>query len=363
VLVLSDYRRRGTFLKGKEMNLSYHALEKMGYRRLLPNESLTAAFSSVTVFSMQGISLPENSLLTSAGAVDGTPYSMCLANSVNAASNALTSEDFCEDETEWLTQNNCSPPFLLILIGPTSLHAMTGDFIQTDGTLQMTYDGFPAAKVELRALEEKALPSVLSSLACAFNASESSVSLKTLAREAFGKTTAGTVVLDHKFTMEGSLSVSRPLKNEDAEVCLARARTLASSMSPKVSRYFNLAIHEQDPLKRFLYFFLTIERQTHSAFASAHDTSHIQAILQSPERVRAAADEFFNRQIDRWTNLRDRFIWCAVSVWTHLNDIDLQTFERVKKVRDQIAHGEVATPPAEIVADVERLAIKLQLGL
>jgi len=344
------------------MKLSLYMLEKMGYRRRATDELVTAEFVSVHVFSVKGISLSEDSLHQSYDSIAGSSYGMCMASSLNAASNALVAEDFCEDEIEFQTQHECSPPYLIVRVGPTKPHTITGDFICTDELPHSTYDGFPAAKSELQMLEKSILAPVLSSLTCAFAESGNPVSFRKVSREAFGTTTAGTRIVDISFSSRASLSVKRNMGKDNVSACFFRATALASSMSPKVSYFFDLAIGEPDPLKRFLYLFLTIERHTHSVFASVHHTAQFDAILRSPERVRVSADKLFNRQVERWTNLRDRFVWCAVSVWTQLTDADVDTFERVKKVRDQIAHGDLATPSAEDVAAVEALAIRIQLG-
>jgi hypothetical protein len=319
------------------LNLSYYALQQMGYRRREAEESLTASFSSITFFCLQGFVLPADSVLLSHGVVEDAKYSMCLASSVNAASIALVNEQYCEDEQEWQNERKCAPPYLVVLVGPTREYAMTGEYIKADADGYATYDGFPDAKAELRTLQETTLPAILSSVACAFSTPDRPVSMKELARETFGITTTGVRVFDLKLRMEGTLSVSRSLGTEDAGASFDQATKLAAAMSPKVSRFFNLALFETDALKRFLYFFLTIERQTHLSFASA-------------------------QHVDGSKNLRDRFIWCKSTVWSHVTDADVQAFAKVKKIRDQIAHGEIASPPLDAVVDAERLATKLQLG-
>ncbi|SEA30439.1 hypothetical protein [Paraburkholderia sartisoli] len=319
------------------MNLSYYALQQLGYRRRDTRESLTVSFSRVSFFGLQGFVLPADSVVLSNGVVDGAKYSACLANSVNAATSALVDEQYCEDEQAWQTERKCSPPYLVVLVGPTNAYAMTGEYIKEEADGYETYDGFPDAKAELRVLQEAALPAVLSSVACAFSAPDHPVSMKELARETFGTTSTGARVIDIKLRMEGTLLVSRSLTSEEASANFHQATKLAATMSPKVSRFFNLALFENDSLKRFLYFFLTIERQTHLSFASAEHT-------------------------DGSKNLRDRFDWCTANVWSHVTDVDVQIFAKVKKVRDQIAHGEIAEPTLDVVADAARLATTLQLG-
>jgi hypothetical protein len=133
-------------------------------------------------------------------------------------------------------------------------------------------------------------------------------------------------------------------------------------MNPKVSYFYHLALKEDDPLKRFLYLFLTIERQIHAAFKSTDHDVHMAGLVRVPERVQATGTSFFVIQHESWKSLQERFAWCALTVWTHLTDDDVNNFATVKRVRDQLAHGEIATPPAEAVALVERVAAKLQLG-
>jgi hypothetical protein len=163
-----------------------------------------------------------------------------------------------------------------------------------------------------------------------------------------------------EFRAEGH--VSQSVVPSDLQGLLDRAMSLAARMSPKVSRFYSLALNETDPLKRFLYLFLTIERQTHATFKAIDHRLRMAELARVPERVNAVGTSFFEAQPEKWKSLQERFIWCALTVWTHLTDSDVESFTRVKKVRDQIAHGEIAAPPPEAVQLVERVAGKLQLA-
>jgi hypothetical protein len=118
-------------------------------------------------------------------------------------------------------------------------------------------------------------------------------------------------------------------------------------------------MEEQDSLKSFLYYFLAIEIETHAAFGSIDHSTSIDRTLSIDDRVRASAKALFERQREHWTNLRDRFVWCAVCLWSQATDTDIQDFVRLKKVRDEIAHGTLHVPPAGAVDQAKRLAIKL----
>jgi hypothetical protein len=132
-------------------------------------------------------------------------------------------------------------------------------------------------------------------------------------------------------------------------------------MNPKVARFFQLALDEDDPLKKFLYFFLAIEIETHATFAKIDHARNLSVLIAPPNRVAVSTQDFFDRQRQRWANLGDRFMWCVLCVWTHLCDADVEEFRSLKKIRDDIAHGSIATPPHSAVAGAQKLAAMLQL--
>lgn len=344
------------------MGLTHYALEQMGYRRRRDNESLQTTFSSVHAFEVHGISPSFGLLIGFNGSVDGVDYRLALAETLNAAAQLIASEDFADDEPAWIAQRKCSPPYLLIHIGPTTTHEMTGDFLKEETFGIQTYDAFIPARREIREMEAKVIPSVLSALSCTFGTLPNPVRFRELERAVAGKTTDGKTVFDFGLEFRAEVRVDQAVPLPDIQDRIKRAANLASRMSPKVSHFYHLALKEDDPLKRFLYLFLTIERQTHAAFKSTDHGSHMAGLLQVPTRVQATGTAFFGTQHERWKSLQERFVWCAMTVWTHLTDDDVDNFANVKKVRDQIAHGEIAAPSAEAVTLVERVAAKLQLA-
>jgi hypothetical protein len=141
---------------------------------------------------------------------------------------------------------------------------------------------------------------------------------------------------------------------------LETAKELASLVDSTVANFFRLALGEEDPLKRFLYFFLSIEVQTHRTFSKIKHLEHLGNLSSPTDRIQLTSVSFFGETIRSWTNLRDRFLWCAHCVWTGLDQSDVTEFARLKRIRDGIAHGDIATPPGGSVLAVEKLAIKLQ---
>lgn len=344
------------------MGLTHYALELMGYRRKREDEALQAQFSSVHAFEVQGLGASTGLMVAHAGSVAGVSYRLALAETLNVAAQAVASDDFADDEPAWVAEHKCSPPYLLLYVGPTGTHRMSGEFVKEDRHGLHTHDAFIPAREELREMEAKVIPAVISALSCVLGTLPNPVRFRQIERAVSGKTIDGRTLFDFGFEFRAELRVAQAVPLADLQERFFRSADLAGRMSPKVSTFYYLALKEDDPLKRFLYLFLTIERQTHAAFKSTDHSAQMAALVQVPKRLESNGAIFFGAQHERWRSLQERFIWCALTVWTHLSDEDLDNFSNVKKVRDQIAHGEIAAPTAEAVALVERIAAKLQLA-
>lgn len=286
------------------MGLTYSALEQMGYRRKLDNESLQVAFSSIHVFEVRGISPSPELLIGSNGRVADVDYRLALAKALNTAAQLVASDDFADDEPAWAAHRKCSPPYLLIHIGPTTTHEMTGDFLKKEPFEIQTYDGFIPARRELRAMEAKVIPNILSALSCTFGTLPNPVQFRELERAVEGKTTDGITVFDFSSEARGKLRISQAVPLPDLQDRITRAAHLATRMSLTVAHFYHLALKEDDPLKRFLYLFLTIERQTHAAFKSTDHGSYMTDLLQVPARVHATGTTFLGTQHERWKSLQ-----------------------------------------------------------
>lgn len=344
------------------MGLTHYALEQMGFRRLREFETLSANFSSVHAFEIQGISPTTNVVITNAGIIDGVDYRFAFSDSLNTATQHVACVNFTDYEAEWVKEHKCTPPYFLIHIGPTSTHEMTGKFLKEESSGLHTYDAFIPARQELRRMESAVVPRLLSALSCVFGSLRNPVRFRELERAVAGKSSTGLTVFDFGLDFRGELQVGQAVAQADLTDLFNRSADLAGRMNLQVARFYHLALKEDDPLKRFLYLFLTVERHTHATFKIIDHAACMLAISSAPARVQATAASFLGSQPDRWKSLQERFTWCALTAWSHVSDEDVENFARVKKVRDQIAHGEIAAPPGDAVALVEKIAAKLQLA-
>jgi hypothetical protein len=175
----------------------------------------------------------------------------------------------------------------------------------------------------------------------------------------FGFTPTGSVVHDVRIEFNASGYVSRGKSKEALMDLATRAISLAADFNPKAAMFIQLALQEDDLLKRFLYFFLSIEVETHSAFSTIDHSANISRIVNSDGRVPISTFDLFKKQNANLKSLSDKFVWCALCVWVHLIDADIDEFNRLKKFRNDIAHGSISEPPPEAVIAIEKLAIKL----
>lgn len=343
------------------ISVSDHVLEAMGLSLLPQGQRPAAEFHALHVYAVRGFTLDAKSLGMISGTVAGESYTLSVGCSVNALCRQLVQDDYADSEEDWQKEHKCNPPYLLVHLGPTGRHESTGSHAKEEGRTITTYDSFPAARDELKVAGDKVLPPLLSALACSFSSQNQSVRFLPTDRTFFGITPDNRTILDFRLGASGTAYVSSRLESTQIKDRLAAGVSIASAMNQKVARFFQLALDEEDPLKKFLYFFLAIEIETHATFAKIDHATSLSRLVVAPSRVASAAQDFFDGQRQRLTNLRDRFVWCVLCVWTHLSDADVEEFKRLKTVRDDIAHGSIATPPYSAVAGAEKLAAKLHL--
>lgn len=356
-LVRSAYRRLHQMA-----SLSSHALEVMGFRRLQEGEVISATFHAVDIYSIEGITLDGDIVVSHQLTIDGHPALVAIGGRLNAVAREVLGDDFAEDEDAWATETKCLPPYLLVKLALTNAHECTEGHVKEEGEQLIVYDRFATARGALSAMQATVLPPLLAAVTCRLSDDDRPVRLRSVATEFFGLTNRGTVVRDMRVEVKATAYVSRNLALDELQARATSAISLAKALRPKVSRFLRLALEESDPLKRFLYFFLAIEVETHAVFGRLEHSSNLTSLVVPPARIAGSTHRFFASQVERVKTLRDRFVWCAMCAWENLSDQDVDAFLRAKKIRDEIAHGSIVVPPADAVVAVERLAMALHAG-
>lgn len=341
---------------------STFALEAMGFRELLARGSLAASFMSVTIFEARGITLPDGYADARQGRVAGASYRIALSKSVNAGCQRLVGEDFAESEVEWLKEVKASGPFALVAVGPTDfIECELGRMMRlSDGSIT-TYNSFPGLRDTLRSLEDRVLPPVISTLTLALNEPDRYVALRKVARASAGRTGSGVTVHDIRLDMSAELTVSRAISDTSAVEILDVSISRAPKLHQRAARYFALGTAEDDSLKKFLFFFLSLEVETHAVFGRIDHARKLRGnvLRGGASAPRPSAVDLISRDVSKWDNLFDRFVWCATCVWSGLADDDIRLFKDLKSARDAIAHGRTSEPPAGFARQAELLAHKV----
>jgi len=344
------------------ITLSTFALEAMGFRDLISKGSINASFMSVTAYEARGITLPAGFAEARQAQVAEANYRVALAKDVNAGCQSLIGDDFTESESEWLKEVKTTGPFVLIAVGPTDfIECEAGRMMQMpDGSIT-TYDSFPSLRAMLRSLEDRVLPPVVSSLTLALNEPDRYVALRKLARASAGRTKNAVAVHDIRLDFRGELTVARALKTERATEILANSTTRAPQLHQRAAKYFALGTAEDDQLKKFLYFFLSLEVETHAVFSRINHAQKLrtQLLRDGKDEPRQSAADLIARDVSKWHSLFDRFVWCATCTWTNLADDDIKLFKELKGARDAIAHGRISEPPVGSARTAELLAHKI----
>ena len=343
-------------------NFAVHVLEKAGFRKTIEKGSLTAHFFSVTVYEARGVTLPDGFVQTQRSHVAGSDYRIAFAQRINAGCQSLIGNDFTGSESDWQEMVESKGPFVLVAVElPEMIECEAGKMMfMEDGSIQ-TYDSFPSIRDRLKQLDNRVLPPVLSSVTIVLNNSGHKVALRKLDQACIGQTSDGTMIRDISFGTHGELTAIRALGEEQAVKDLEASVERAQKIHPDVAKYFALGADEADHLKKFVFFFLSLEIKTLKDFDKIKHPFNL--LCNDTIALHPSIAELINRDIVNWTNLFDMFVLCATCVWTNLTEDDIKIFKNLKTTRNSIAHGRMSEPPPEEVRQAELLAHKILFHL
>ncbi len=338
---------------------SDHVIEAMGFEKAPKNMSLTARFHILNVFHIQGVRVDESALIVQSNKMNDNVSEIGIGNSVNSICKKMLKDKFVDNEEEWQKEKKCRPPYIIVHLGPTKVHTQKLRYFRRDGKTLHTYDTFNLAKNEIRELSNELLPIIVTAISCTLlEKGRPLPRLIPVDTAVFGQTDAGETLLDTRFELSANFSTASGWDASSIRKALRRVPKISAQIDGKSASFFHLALMERDLLKKFLYFFLSIEIITHSSFGTI---DHEQCVSQlSANQTKSWTKELsFLREVKKWPNLRDRFLWCASFLWKHLTEEDVETFARLKKVRDDIAHGNIREPNATDVEAAQLVATKL----
>ncbi len=344
------------------MPISNYGLELAGFSKLSDNECVSGRFHALHIYEVVGAILDVSALAPVSASIDDIHYQVSIGSDINEISRNLAGYDLVENQNAWQREHNCAPPYLIVHLGATKVHNAFGCYVKEQGKEIITQNRFAAAKEELKEQGKTVLPRLLSAFSAIFSTAKCPISFKHVDHEVFGKTDDGKCIYDLRFLFSGAATISSSIKAEDLQSRISQSIDLIGKMNMKSARFYHLGLGEDDSLKKFLFFFLAIEIQTHSVFKNIAHEDGLSALLTPPKRAINSTKALFKVRNDYMKSLHDRFVWCVLCVWKDLTDLDVETFTELRRVRDDIAHGSISIPPKGAVANVQDLATKLQLS-
>jgi hypothetical protein len=343
------------------MMFTNRGLELMGFTRLPAGEQITVKFHALRIYSIQGL-VAGSSGFDQGSVFEGNGCRCAFGRSPNALARLLLGDDFVDDEAAWLKDKDAKPPFLVAHIGPT--HAATGADVmhqRKEGQL-VTYDAFPEAREQLKQRETDSIEHLLVGLTATLSTEANPVSFRHVDRTVFGITDTGETLFDLIFNMSATASVSSHITQAELAGAVSRACAIATQLDPQIARFFFSGCAEADPVKRFLYFFLFLERFVHRAFAALTPEDFNVAAPRATAVLASTAAELRARALSSTTSLGHRFAWCALLSWQGLTDADVEEFMALKRARNNLSHGESVAIERPLADRAARMAERLILA-
>ncbi len=342
------------------MALSDHALEKMGFERIPEDLVLEARFCSLNVYEIRGILSDEKapldpSLLKRTDNV----VTFSLGDSVNDLCQILAGDNFTEDEEKWRNDTKTTPPYLLVLTEVQEPAKCSPGYWKQENDEIITYECFTEAKESLTKLENARTTAVVSALSALLSSDKRPVDFVPIGREVFAETSLGKRLRDWRLQFSGVAYAASRVQTSGIGAKIESAFQLSNSLHPKVGYFFSLATKEKDPLKKFLYLFLTIEVHTHRTFKELDYANSVSQLHTLPERIAQSSAEFYIEAQKATKSLAQRFMWCSILCWRDITDEDIEAFKKVKRARDRIYHGEDVNEDKLPISRTQSLATKL----
>jgi len=342
------------------MILTRYAIEAMGYTEYPPTDVIEVHFGICRAYSLRGIVFEQECEGKQSEVLSVADLcNVAIAQSINKASKMLVGDIFVEDEEKWLSDKKVNPPFLLIYFREASPRELRGGYRQEKDGYICTYDAFPEGKKEIREWEDEAIPGIVTSLTVNLSTLERQVDLVPIEHSIFGITSKGQKLFDLKVTGSASAYVSSPKSLEEINTSLEKSKELLPVLTKDMCRHFYAALNEPDTMKKFLGYFQFIERYTHSTYKSLSYSNDVQEAFNVPERVKEPATKFFKDIFADSKNLSQRFHWCSILVWKKIEESDVACFLDMKKIRDQLSHGEHIEETELPIDKAKTLALKL----
>jgi hypothetical protein len=353
---LDPWQRRMELGPGADPTQSQ--FEELGYSMLDTSLSIEGVFYIVHLYSIRGLTAPNEALVSSLQSEGKSRIAFGIGEDYNELAERITGFCLTEDEERWKEHKVNTQTFLLIQIGPSSRHkAMCGFYKRADGQIIYERKMFEPAHREIKTKAEKLTHKILGAISCSISHSQE-LYFNHLNTSCFGKAESGEALVQAP-EFCGLLESALGMKSEELQNRLDAAASFADSISSRSADLLSLGITERDTVKRFLFFFLSIEAEINRIFKCIPSSAFAE-VFRAP--LDAPTSELVCKIVTGRSNndLLVKFLWCMQTVWPQLCFDDLLVFKDIQKIRNDIAHGTFQKLPDQVdAAKAYRLAANI----
>ena len=321
--------------RGLGAELTRSQFEELGYSLLDESESIEGIFFALHLYSVRGLIAPSEAIISSHTQDEGG-VRFGIGSDYDELASLLTGLSIGEDREQWKEVKRTKQPFLMLQIGPSKRYsALCGHYKRLDGQIIYEPKMFECGHREIKTKAEKLTNKALTAISCSISPSQD-LYLDHLRTYHFGKTESGEVLVQCPQAHAVIESVIG-MESEQLQSALDKAISQTTSIDSRSGHLLGLGLTERDAVKRFLFFFLAIETEINRVFKSVSPSAFAE-VFRSP-LVASTSDLVHELVTGRNNDLLVKFFWCMMSVLPHLTSEDLAAFKKLKKIRDDIAHG------------------------
>lgn len=334
-----------------------------GFRRILPGEKFSATFHRLEVYQIFGVTLVESPSHVQDFNLWGHKFRLSIGSSINEICQKLHGDDVADDETSWAKEHEAAPPYLLVSFGPTQEYSIEEGFVRIDGDEIHFWDCFPNARKMLRDESDRAMPVLLTSLSVKFASVQAQSRFVRRDIAFFGADSSGRNVKDFRITVSARGMVSQAYTGDVIDGLVQGALESLNDVHKKVSEFFSWAESEDDNIKKFILYFISLEILIHSEFQlkfGQRTAVALENMASSHTGNFPISTRWLLRRKHRdWATLQERFIAGVMFSWTNLDDKDVEKFGQLKKMRDDFLHGSTSNLAEQHAGEVRAIVMKV----
>jgi hypothetical protein len=319
--------------------------ERCGFSLLSSAESLSGKFSSIFIYSIHGLRSPSAPVISSCKTEGSLQIILGIGADYNQLVRSMIGDDI--DESDCMPEGESDKSsFIVVLIRSTEQrYAKAGYYLKQEDRILFEYEMFRDALVEIENGSVYLLSSILQSLVkeLPMNNEYHITKLKTFY---YGKTDEGILLqrlLEPRWLIESVSAES----DENLRKLLELSISSLNQGEQESTYFFSCGLSETDFVKRFLFFYISIEKKIDEAFDQLKRLPVSENFFSSsldPEQKKILWSALTNTGRN---DITSKFILCAREIFNHITPKDVKTFRRLHRVRIGLAHGrsrEVPTP-------------------